>query len=127
MRWSAGRRMTPADAEQQVIDHIRPYCAEGKGYMAGSSIHFDRAFIWLQMPHLQKFLHYRQVDVSTLKTLIAAWMPDHPAANYQPQKTHRALDDLRDSVRELRHYRDLVIQPQVPAAEEEDPATESVD
>ncbi len=74
--------------------------------LAGNSIHADRFFLTLQMPKLIDFLHYRQVDVSTLKSLASAWLP---AAKQAPPKQlgHRALDDIRESILELQHYRKI--------------------
>jgi oligoribonuclease len=84
--------------------------------LAGNSIHQDRRFVRKYMPVLEKRLHYRMVDVSTIKELARRWFP--AIASKQPQKkeTHRALDDIRESIDELRFYRQHVFLPATPPA-----------
>lgn len=74
--------------------------------MAGNSIHQDRIFLALQMPHLLSFLHYRQIDVSTIKTLVAHWRPDYEMMS--KKGGHRAMDDIGESLKELRGYKNLL-------------------
>lgn len=96
---------TVRTVEREVQQVIAKHCAPQKGVLAGSSIHTDRTFLARHMPLVERFLHYRQVDVSSLKTLVQAWYPQVPAFE-KPSANHTALADLRESIRELAHYRD---------------------
>ena len=104
--------ITDADAEAQTLAFINAHVgAKERPVLAGNSIHQDRRFIRRYMPTLEKRLHYRMVDVSTIKELARRWFPQ--ICNKQPQKneTHRALDDIRESIEELRYYKQHVFQP----------------
>ena len=94
-----------AEAEAATIAFLRQHIAEGEIPLAGNSIGTDRKFLDAQMPALEAFFHYRSVDVSTIKELGRRWLPD--AVTSAPAKNggHRALDDIRESVAELAHYR----------------------
>jgi oligoribonuclease len=100
---------TIAEAEAQVLAYIREHCADGsRPPLAGNSVGTDRAFLARDMPALETFLHYRNVDVSSIKELSRHW---YPRAYYNaPQKSggHRALADIRESIEELRFYREAV-------------------
>ncbi|GAA1108107.1 oligoribonuclease [Nesterenkonia jeotgali] len=99
-------------AEQRVLEYIKAWIPEaGVAPLAGNSIHADKAFLRVAMPELMKHLHYRLIDVSTIKELSARWYPE--AKKSAPAKTgnHRALGDIRDSIEELRHYRRTVFKP----------------
>ena len=104
--------ITLAEAEQQVLDYIRSHCAEGsRPPLAGNTVATDRAFLARDMPDLETFLHYRIVDVSSIKELSRRWFP---RAYYQsPAKrgNHRALADIQESIEELRYYREAVFVP----------------
>ena len=76
--------------------------------LAGNSIGTDRRFLAAYMPEVEAYLHYRSVDVSTLKELCRRWYPEVLASAPGKQTTHRALDDIRESIAELRHYRSTV-------------------
>jgi oligoribonuclease len=101
--------ITLADAEQQVLAYVREHCAAGsRPPLAGNTVATDRAFISRDMADLDAFLHYRIVDVSSIKELSRRWFP---RAYYNaPAKggNHRALADIRESIEELRYYRDAV-------------------
>ena len=103
---------TLADAEQQVLDYIQEQCPEGsRPPLAGNSVGTDRAFLARDMPALDAFLHYRVVDVSSVKELSRRW---HPRAYFNaPAKrgNHRALADIQESIEELRYYRAAVFVP----------------
>ncbi len=94
-------------AELILLYHINQHvAADVKPVMAGNSIHFDRSFIRRHMPLLHERLHYRLVDVSTIKELARRWYPE--AEKYAPKKSdskHRAMDDILASIEELRLYR----------------------
>ncbi|EDM74424.1 oligoribonuclease [Plesiocystis pacifica SIR-1] len=92
-----------AEAEAQTLDFLRQHCEPGKSPLCGNSIGQDRRFIVRYMPALDGFLHYRSVDVSSIKELARRWYPDLPG--FEKSEAHRALDDIRESIGELRHYR----------------------
>lgn len=92
-------------AERDLFATVAKHCPPQAGILAGSSIHTDRSFIARDMPLVERYLHYRHVDVSTLKTLVGAWYPDVPPFE-KPGANHTALADLRESIRELAHYRE---------------------
>ncbi|MFN8604067.1 MAG: oligoribonuclease [Candidatus Binatia bacterium] len=93
-----------ADVENEAIALLSTHCKFREGVLAGNSIHTDRRFLSRWMPAFERFLHYRQVDVSTLKVLTRAWYPGG-AAFEKEGKEHTALADIRESIAELRHYR----------------------
>ena len=93
------------EAEAQTLAFLKEHCAAGAAPLCGNSIHQDRRFLRLYMPKIDEFLHYRHIDVSTVKELGKRWFPS--AYGKRPSKVsqHRALDDVRESVAELRYYR----------------------
>ncbi|HEV8024115.1 MAG TPA: oligoribonuclease [Candidatus Nanopelagicales bacterium] len=103
---------TLADAQTRVLDYVTSHIPEArKAPLAGSSVYVDRMFLANYMPELDAHLHYRLVDVSSIKELTKRW---YPKAYYNtPEKTgnHRALADIRESIAELRYYRDAVMVP----------------
>lgn len=92
-----------AEAEARTLEFLRAHCSPGKSPLCGNSIGHDRRFIVRYMPALAEFLHYRSIDVSSVKELARRWYPDLPT--HPKGETHRALDDIRESIQELRHYR----------------------
>jgi oligoribonuclease len=99
-------QITDAEAEAQTIGFINAHVtAKDRPVLAGNSIHQDRRFIRRYMPALEKRLHYRMVDVSTVKELARRWYPQATAKQPPKKDTHRALDDIRESIDELRFYR----------------------
>ena len=96
--------VTEAQAEQQVIEFLKRYVPKGKVPLCGNSISQDRRFLALYMPKLEAFLHYRNVDVSTLKELAKRWKPEAYSSFKKAQK-HTALADVHESIDELVHYR----------------------
>jgi oligoribonuclease len=114
--------VTDADAEAQTLAFITAHVAtRERPVLAGNSIHQDRRFIRRYMPALEKRLHYRMVDVSTIKELARRWYPQVTAKQPQKHDTHRALDDIRESIDELRFYRSQVFVPVVPPAPPDGP------
>lgn len=97
--------LTEADAERQTIEFLTQYVPAGKSPMCGNSICQDRRFMARCMPELERFFHYRNLDVSTVKELAQRWAPV-VAKGYSKNSTHLALDDVRDSIREMLHYRE---------------------
>ncbi|MDR0933851.1 MAG: oligoribonuclease [Burkholderiaceae bacterium] len=96
--------LTGADAENILIDFLKPYVPKGKSPMCGNSICQDRRFMARGMPKLEAYFHYRNLDVSTLKELCRRWQPE-VAAGFKKQQQHTALADIRESIDELRYYR----------------------
>ena len=94
-----------AEAEQTMIDFLALYVPAGVSPMCGNSVHQDRKFLLRYMPKLEAYFHYRNLDVSTLKELARRWRPD-VLETLKKQGSHLALDDIRDSIDELKHYRD---------------------
>ncbi|MDT3317220.1 oligoribonuclease [Microbacterium sp. KSW4-11] len=97
-----------ADAEFQVLEYIQRFVPEGKAPLAGNTIGTDRMFLARYMPRVDRWLHYRNVDVSSVKELARRW---YPRAYFNaPAKDggHRALADIRESIRELAYYRETV-------------------
>lgn len=92
-------------AERRTLDFLAAICQPRTAPLAGNSVHQDRRFLARYMPRLEKFLHYRIVDVSTLKELARRWYPDIYAQAPEKSKSHRALDDLLESIEELKYYR----------------------
>lgn len=90
-------------AELRTLDYLRRHTNRGQSPLAGSSVSHDRRFIDKYMPELSAWLHYRTIDVSTVKELVKRWYGDLELPT--KKNTHRALDDIRESVEELRYYR----------------------
>ncbi|MFW7414232.1 oligoribonuclease [Demequina sp. SO4-18] len=101
---------TMAEAQRQVLEYVREFVpVAGKSPLAGNTVGMDRLFLERDMPDLMEHLHYRVVDVSSLKELVRRWYPR--VFFNAPAKTggHRALGDIQDSIRELRYYRETVL------------------
>jgi oligoribonuclease len=90
-------------AELRTLDYLKRFTNKGQAPLAGSSVSHDRRFIDKYMPDLSAWLHYRTIDVSTVKELVKRWYGDLELPS--KKNTHRALDDIRESVEELRYYR----------------------
>jgi oligoribonuclease len=105
--------ITEAEAEAQLLAFVQAHVPSPKDrpVLAGNSIHQDRRFIRRYMPKLDARLHYRMVDVSTIKELARRWFPQVIARQPQKKDTHRALDDIHESIDELRYYRTHVFAP----------------
>ena len=116
-----------ATAERQVIDYIRKHVPSSvRAPLAGNSVGTDKQFLQAQMPELVEVLHYRIIDVSSIKELTKRW---YPRAYYcAPAKTggHRALGDIQDSIRELQYYRKIIFRPDEPTTNDATTAAKSV-
>jgi oligoribonuclease len=105
--------LTLAEAQDLVLGYVRQHVPEAKKVpLCGNSIATDRTFLARDMPELDAFLHYRMVDVSSIKELARRWYPRAYFASPQKHGGHRALADIRESIRELRYYREAVFVPQ---------------
>jgi oligoribonuclease len=93
-----------ADAEQQTLAFLSQWIEKGQSPMCGNSICQDRRFLAREMPQLERFFHYRNLDVSTVKELARRWAPG-VLDGLKKNGTHLALDDIHESIAELRHYR----------------------
>lgn len=95
-----------AEAERQTLEFVKKYCGPQTAFLAGNSVHFDRHFLYFHMPEFLAYLNYRLIDVSSIKLLSKSWYPNI----VNPTKTgnHRSLDDLFDSINELKFYKENV-------------------
>ena len=103
---------TLADAESETLAFLSHWVDEGASPMCGNSICQDRRFMAREMPKLERYFHYRNLDVSTLKILAQLWAPE-VAKGFQKESEHLALADIRDSIDELRWYRDRFLDASV--------------
>ena len=102
-----------AEAQELVLGYVRQHVPESRKVpLCGNSIGTDRSFLARDMPELDSFLHYRMVDVSSIKELARRWFPRAYFASPAKHGGHRALADIRESVQELRYYREAVFVPQ---------------
>ncbi len=101
-------RLSEQDAERETLAFLRQYVPAGKSPMCGNSICQDRRFMARLMPELEAYFHYRNLDVSTLKELARRWKPEI-YNGFSKDSSHLAMDDIRDSIEELRYYREHFI------------------
>lgn len=97
-----------AEAERQTIEFLKQWVPENTSPLCGNSIGQDRRFLCRYMPKLEAYFHYRNIDVSTLKELAARWAPE-VKDGFKKQSTHQALDDIVESIEEMRYYREHFI------------------
>lgn len=98
-------RVSETEAEAQTLEFLRKWVPERASPMCGNSICQDRRFLYRCMPELEAYFHYRNLDVSSLKELAQRWAPD-VAKGYKKGDAHLAMEDIRDSIAELRYYRE---------------------
>jgi oligoribonuclease len=107
-----GAGVTLAEAQEQVLRYVRSHIPDARKVpLCGNSIATDRAFLARDMPELDAFLHYRMVDVSSIKELARRWYPRAYFASPPKHGGHRALADIRESIQELRYYREAIFVP----------------
>jgi len=94
------------EAEAQTLEFLKKWVPEGKAPLCGNSVWNDKKFMEKEMPSLVEYLHYRMIDVSTVKELARRWYPD--VGRYEKKGAHLALDDILESIEELRHFRTRV-------------------
>ena len=97
-------KITELQAENDTLDFIREYCPRNKSPLCGNSICQDRRFLYRYMPQLESWLHYRNLDVSSIKELAKRWHPE-VYNGFNKNNTHKALDDIRESIDELKYFR----------------------
>lgn len=97
--------VSEADAQEQTLEFLSRFVDPKKSPMCGNSICQDRRFLYRHMPKLEAFFHYRNLDVSTVKELARRWYPDL-LQRFTKKSSHLALDDVKDSIAELRYYRE---------------------
>ena len=100
--------ITEQAAEIETLEFISKYVGNKKSPMCGNTVSHDRRFLSKYMPELENSFHYRHIDVSSVKELIVRWM--NQAQSYQKNSNHRALDDIKDSINELKHYKKLLFE-----------------
>lgn len=101
--------ITLEEAGRQTLAFVKEHVPEARTVpLAGNSIGTDRRFLAAHLPDIENWLHYRSVDVSTVKELARRWYPDAYASAPAKEGAHRAIDDIRESVAELRHYRSTI-------------------
>jgi len=100
--------ITESEAERLTIEFLKQWVPENTSPICGNSIGQDRRFLYRYMPKLEAYFHYRNIDVSTLKELAARWAPD-VKNGFNKESTHQALDDIIESIEELRYYREHFI------------------
>jgi oligoribonuclease len=104
--------VTEEEAEAKTLEFLKQYATAGKSPLCGNSVYQDRRFLYKYMPKLEEFFHYRLLDVSTLKELAQRWSPA-VYAGFKKDSKHLALDDIRDSIEELKYYREHLFKPEV--------------
>jgi oligoribonuclease len=104
--------ITEAQAEAATLEFLKKYVPAGKSPMCGNTVYQDRRFLNLYMPELERYFHYRLLDVSTLKELALRWAP-RVYSGLQKDSKHLALEDIRDSIHELKYYREKLFNPDV--------------
>lgn len=97
--------ITLAVAQEETLDFIKEFCPPRDGVLCGNSVWQDRAFLRKYMPRITDYLHYRLIDVSSVKELAQRWYPKSPYLKFEKPDNHRALEDVRNSIKELGHYR----------------------
>ncbi|WP_432696525.1 oligoribonuclease [Marinobacterium sp. YM272] len=97
--------ISEAEAEQTMLEFLQKHVEKGASPMCGNSIGQDRRFLYAYMPELEAYFHYRNLDVSTIKELARRWRPEL-LKGVKKKGSHLALDDIRDSIEELRYYRE---------------------
>ena len=96
--------LTEQEAQIQMIEFLKQYVSAGKSPLCGNSVHQDRRFMFAYMPKLEQFFHYRNLDVSSVKELAKRWRPEI-MSGLKKNASHLAMDDIRDSIAELKYYR----------------------
>ena len=97
--------ITLAEAEERTLEFFSKYTPPKASPLCGNSIWQDRRFLAKHARKIDNYLHYRNIDVSSVKELVLRWYPEHPQLPYQKNSKHRAVDDVIESINEMKHYR----------------------
>lgn len=100
--------VSESEAEKQIIEFVSKHVEPGKGLLSGNSVHADKRFLEAYMPSFMKYLHYRILDVSTIKEICSRWYPNDFTKAPPKANKHRALDDIEASIDELKFYRSAI-------------------
>lgn len=112
-------RIDTAEAERRTLEFLATHVEAGASPMCGNSVHQDRRFLEREMPELLAFFHYRNLDVSTLKEVAKRWNPG-ALVGFKKRNVHLAMDDIRESIAELAHYRTTLLKTTDERADEEE-------
>ncbi len=107
----ANSTISEAEAERQIIGFVSKHVEAGKGLLSGNTVHADKRFLEAYMPNFMKYLHYRILDVSTVKEICSRWYPEDFTKAPPKAYKHRALDDIEASIKELEFYRSAIFKP----------------
>lgn len=99
-------KISITQAEKDTLEFLKIYCVSEKAPLCGSSIGQDKAFLYRYMPKIYSFLNYRIIDVSSIKEVVKRWYPESSKTKFKKKDSHRALDDIYESIEELRYYRE---------------------
>jgi oligoribonuclease len=97
--------ITLQQAEEQTVNFLKQHSQKYSLLLAGNTVWQDRSFLVRYMPHVMEYLHYRIIDVSSIKELVRRWYPQNPHIQFKKAENHRALEDTLASIEELKHYR----------------------
>ncbi len=97
--------VTTEEAEKKTLEFVKKHCPQKVAPLCGNSVWQDRIFLYHHMPTLLSYLHYRIIDVTSFKEVILRWYPDNPHAFFEKSDNHRAQDDIKESIEELRQYK----------------------
>ena len=98
-------------AEEMILTFLQKHCKKKSALLCGNTIWQDRRFLTKYMPRLEAYVHYRMIDVSSVKELVSRWYPMDHKMPREKNQTHRVMDDIHESIEELRHYRKMVFIP----------------
>ncbi|PVD19900.1 hypothetical protein C0Q70_20394 [Pomacea canaliculata] len=101
-------RVTEREAEKCILEFLQQHTEPGLVPLAGNSVYMDRLFLQVHMPQIANHLHYRTVDVSSVKELCRRWFPEEFKKAPKKKETHRALEDIKESIQELQFYRQSI-------------------
>jgi len=97
------------EATENFLERVNKFSEPKTVPLVGSTVHFDRLWLKMHVPEIEKWFHYRNLDVSTFQEAFERWLPDIAAKSPEPQKVHRAMADIRESLAKARYYRDFVL------------------
>ena len=100
-------------AEETILSFLETYCQPGTALLCGNSVWMDKAFLKVHMLKLYNFFHYRIIDVSSIKELARRWYPEQSGVVTVKSENHRALEDINESIEELKYYRALIFKSQL--------------